>query len=359
MRLNAEQIRGILEKRLFPVYLVCGEEPLQHGEALDSIRSIVKQSNFAIRETFDAETGIHWDRFDVAARNLSLFSEKKLLELRFGSDLPDKNAETHLLNYLKDPPGDTVLVISCGKLTNATPRSAWFQAVDRMGLIVQVWPLKPNQMLGWLGSRTKARGVCMDHAALRLLASRVEGNLLAAAQEIDKLFVLYGSLPIDAATVQAVVADSAHYDVFDLVDSTLAGQAARSHRILSSLRGEGTAPQVIIWAFARELRTLAKLRFDLDRGGDRSKLFKSCKIWESRRPLVDAALKRLTLSRIQEFLRCCAMIDLLGKGLARGDVWEELRVLNLSIAGSTPFDLALSGMRTEPPAALLNQKSRP
>ncbi|MGH8557047.1 MAG: DNA polymerase III subunit delta [Methylococcales bacterium] len=341
MKLAAEQIGGGIEKRLFPVYLVCGDEPLQHGEALDAIRAFCKKSGYSDREVFDIETGFSWDRFEVATRSSGLFSEKKLLELRFGSGLPDKNAETCLLNYAERAPRDTVLLISCGKLAKTTAKSAsWFRALDRVGLIVQVWPLQRNKLLSWLESRMKARGVRMDKPALRLLASRVEGNLLAAAQEIDKLYVLYGSSRIDANTVQEVVADSAHYDVFDLVDSTLAGQPARSDRILSSIRGEGIASQIVLWAFARELRMLARIRFDLDRGGDRSDLYRNYSIWESRRPLIDAALGRLEITRIQDFLRRCATIDLLGKGLEKGDVWEELLFLSLSIAGNSPLNPA-------------------
>ncbi|MCI0667416.1 MAG: DNA polymerase III subunit delta, partial [Methylococcaceae bacterium] len=340
MRLGAEQIGAGLEKRLFPAYLVCGDEPLQHREALDSIRTACRKSGFSNREVFDAEASFRWDRFEVAARTLSLFSEKKLLELRFGPGLPDKSAESHLVDHLRRVSEDTVLVLSCGKLAKETAKSAWFQAFDRVGVIIQVWPLQPNKMLSWLESRMKARGVRMDRPALRILANRVEGNMLAAAQEIDKLYVLYGSSQLDAAMVQEAVADSAHFDVFDLVDSTLAGQPARSVHILTRLHGEGIAPQIVLWAFARDLRMLAKIRFDLDRGGDRSKLSGSYGIRPSRRNLIDAALGRLELAQIQEFLRRCAAIDLLGKGLAKGDVWEDLLLLSLSIAGISPLDPA-------------------
>ncbi|MGH8547356.1 MAG: DNA polymerase III subunit delta [Methylococcales bacterium] len=354
MRLNAEQIGTGLSKLLFRVYLVCGDEPLQHGEALDLIRMACRKSGFANREIFDVEAGFSWDRFEITARTSSLFSDKKILELRFGSGLPDKKAETPLLNYLERVPRDAVLVLSCGKLAKTTAKSAWFQALDRVGLIVQVWPLQPNKVLSWLESRMKTRGVNLDKPAVRLLASRVEGNLLAAAQEIDKLYVLYGSSRLDVATVQEVVADSAHFDVFDLVDSTLAGESARSVRILTSIRGEGIAPQVVLWAFARDLRMLATMRFDLDRGSDRSILFRSHKIWESRRPLLDAALRRLRYPEIQEFLRRCAEIDLVGKGLAKGDVWEDLLLLSVSIAGSSPFNPAANRTGTESPGSLRN-----
>ncbi|MGH8476129.1 MAG: DNA polymerase III subunit delta, partial [Methylococcales bacterium] len=323
MKLAADQIAIGVGKRLFPVYLVCGDEPLQHGEALDAIRSFCKKSGYSNREAFDVEAGFSWTRFAVEARSLSLFAENKLLELRFGDELPDKKAQTALVNYLEHMPRATVLVLSCGKLEKTTVKSAWFLAVDRIGLIVQVWPLQHNKFLAWLEARIKSRGLFLDKPAVRLLASRVEGNMLAAAQEIEKLYTLYGSAPLDVNTLRQVVADSAHYDVFELVDSALAGQVARSDRILASIRTEGIAAQIVLWALARELRLLAKLRFELDHGGTRSNLYSKHAIWESRKALLDAVLKRLDLTRIQGLLRHCARIDRLGKGLAKGDVWEE------------------------------------
>ncbi len=337
MRLSADQIGSGLQKKLFPVFLVCGDEPLQHAEALDAIRSACRTTGYSNREIFDVGAGFRWDRFEVAARSLSLFPEKRVLELRFGQELPDQQAVMGLKNYLQRMAGDTVLLVSCGKLAKTTAKSAWFQAIDRAGVVIQARPLERNRFLSWLESRVKARGVVLEPPALKVLASRVEGNLLAAAQEIEKLYVLHGSAPLDAGTVGNIVADSAHYDVFDLVDSALAGQPARSYRILTSIRGEGIAPQIVLWAFTRELRTLAKMRFDLDRGGVRSSLFSNYRIWESRKPLIDAALRRLGFIQIQEFIRRCASIDLVGKGLATGDVWEELLFLSLLIAGPAPM----------------------
>ncbi|MGR9107554.1 MAG: DNA polymerase III subunit delta [Gammaproteobacteria bacterium] len=333
MRLSAEQLGTAIAKRFFPVYLVCGDEPLQYTEALDSIRAICKGAGYAEREVFDVEAGFSWERFDVAARTLGLFSQKRLLELRFGSGLPDKKTETHLANYLNRLPADVVLLLSCGKLAKTSAKAPWFEALDRAGLIVQVWPVQRNKFLSWLESRAKVRGLVLDARALRVLAGRVEGNLLAAAQEIEKLYVLYGSSPLDADAVREVVGDSAHYDVFDLADAALAGQTGRCYRILGSVRAEGIAPQIVLWAFARELRMLAKMRFELARGASRANLFRDHRIWENRKPLVDAALSRLGLHEVQDLLGRCAEIDLIGKGLADGDVWEHLWLLSLAIAG--------------------------
>jgi DNA polymerase III subunit delta len=331
MKLSAGQIGSA--KKLFPVYLVCGDEPLQYAEAVDSIRAACRTAGYSNREVFDVEAGFRWDVFEIAARSRSLFSEKRLLELRFGQDLPDQPAAARLVDYLQRVAADTVLLVTCGKLAKATAKSTWFQTVERAGAVIQVRPLERSRFLSWLEARTKARGVVLAPPALQLLASRVEGNMLAAAQEIEKLYVLHGAEPLDAATVGDTVADSAHYDVFHLVDSALAGQPARSYRILSSLRSEAIAPQIVLWAFTRELRTLAKMRFDLERGEARASVFSTYRIWETRRPLIDAALRRFGVTQIQEFIRRCASIDLVGKGLAPGDVWDDLLLLSMSIAG--------------------------
>lgn len=339
MRVTVEQIGSELEKRQFPVYLICGDEPLQHGEAADAIRLAFKNLGFADREVFDVEVGFNWGRFEMAARSLPLFSQKRLLELRFGSGLPDKNAVKCLLDYTERPPDDTVLLVSCGKLSKSTTKAAWFQTLDRLGAVIQVRLLLRNKLLVWLDARMKTRGVRMDQPALKALAIRVEGNMLAAAQEIDKLYVLYGSSQLDSAKVNDVVVNSAHYDVFDLVDCTLAGKMARSHRILNTLRLEGLAAQVVLWALSRELRVLAKIRFDLDRGAARAVVFRNQRIWDSRKPLMDAALRRLETKQIHEFVKHCAYIDQVGKGLSKkGDVWDELWFLCLSIAGKNPLE---------------------
>ena len=338
MQVPAEHIEGSLQTRIYPVYLVCGDEPLQHAESLDAIRAACKAAGYTNREVFDVEAGFNWGAFEIAARSLSLFAEKRLLDLRFSTGLPDKAADIRLVEYLERVPADTVLLVSCGKLAKTTAKSAWFRALDRSGGIVQVWPLKRNRFLPWLDTRARCRGLVMDQAALRLLASRVEGNLLAAAQEVDKLFVVYGSAALNVDQVREAVVDSAHYDVFDLVDSALAGDGARCYRILSSMRAEGLAPQIVLWALARELRMLSGMRYDLERGIDRSTLYKQHRIWENRKALIDSALRRLGLSQLQAYARRCAGIDLAGKGLSARGVWEDLLLLSLALAGNSPLD---------------------
>ncbi|RUM53260.1 MAG: DNA polymerase III subunit delta [Methylococcus sp.] len=333
MRLSAEQIGRNLGRRLLPVYLVCGDEPLQHGETRDAIRQACKVAGYSTRELFDVEPGFHWENFEFASQSLSLFSEKRILELRFGANLPDKKAAQYLQRYLERLPGETILLASCGKLAKTTPNTAWFKTLDRLGAVVQVHPLQRQRFLGWLDARAKSREVTLERQALAVLAGRVEGNMLAAAQEIDKLRVLYGSARLDVQTVEEVVLDSAHFNVFDLVDGVLAGKAARISRVLCSIREEGLAYPLVLWALARELRLLASMRYDLDRGTSRALTYRNHRVWESRQGLFDAALRRLDHDQIQVLVARCVLIDRVGKGLFRGDVWNELLQLCLAIAG--------------------------
>jgi DNA polymerase-3 subunit delta len=335
MRLSAEQVGQNLSRRLLPAYLVCGNEPLQHGETRDEIRQACGVAGYTTRELFDVEPGFNWEHFELASQSLSLFSEKRILELRFGAGLPDKKAVQYLQRYLERLPENTILLTTCGKLAKTTPNTAWFKTLERLGGVVQVHPLQRSRFLSWLDARAKSRGVTLERQALAVLAGRVEGNMLAAAQEVDKLRVLYGSAPLDMQMVEEVVLDSAHFNVFDLVDGALAGQAVRISRVLRSIREEGLAYPLVLWALARELRLLASMRYDLDQGTGWALVYRNHQIWESRQGLFDAALRRLDHDQVQVLVARCVLVDRVGKGLSRGDVWNELLQLCLAVAGYT------------------------
>ena len=192
MKLSLDRLQQNLSKQLFPVYLVYGDEPLQRGEAADAIRLTAKSNGYSNREVFDVESGFQWERFVQSSDSLPLFAEKRLLDLRILSSSPGKQGAKVLQNYAQRPAEDLVIMISCGKLTASVQKSAWFRAIDSIGLVVQVWPLTGVRLLNWVDRRAKTKGMQINRAGLILLTDRVEGNMLAAAQEIDKLFVLNG-----------------------------------------------------------------------------------------------------------------------------------------------------------------------
>lgn len=333
MKVSPQQLQQHLVKQLLPIYLIYGNEPLQRGEASDRVRASAKSAGFAAREVLDVDSGFLWEKFSQASNSLSLFAEKRIIDLRILLTSPGKSGGKLLLQYTQNPPDDTILLISCGKLPGSVQKTAWFQALEKIGLIVQVWPLIGPQFLRWLASRSKARGMRIDQAGIKLLSTRVEGNMLAAAQEIDKLFVLYGAEQIGAERILEAVGDSARFDVFALVDSALQGDAVRVYQILASLRREGVALPVVLWALTREIRALAQISYAVERGKPLEVALRNRKIWEKRKPLLKRALSRCKTQNLRSMLQSGAKLDRMIKGQETGDAWNSVLSLCMGLVG--------------------------
>lgn len=333
MRLRAEQLAADLGKRLLPIYLVSGDEPLQVNEAADAIRAAARAQGFGERQVLQAEAGFDWSSLAAAGDSLSLFAERKLIELRLPSAKPGDAGSKALVAYAERPAPDDLLLIVCGKLEKAQQNGKWFKALDAAGAVVQIWPVEPRALPGWVRQRLTARGLEATPEAVALLAERVEGNLLAAAQEVEKLVLLYGSGELDVDTVRAAVSDSARYDVFELADTALGGDAARCARILQGLRGEGSEPVLILWALVREVRALALIAAAAEGGAALDSLLQQHRVWDKRKPLYHAALKRHNARRWRLLLRRAARLDRIVKGAEPGNPWDELLQLSLLIAG--------------------------
>lgn len=335
MRLKAEQLAAALQKQLKPVYFLSGDEPLQLGEAADAVRDAARNAGYSVREVIAIETGNEWPMFSTEAESTSIFADRKLIDLRLPSGKPGQEGSKALVDYCKNPPADTLLLISAGKIESSSQKSQWFQAIDDIGTVVQVWPLQGGELQNWLQRRAERKGIHLDNEAARGLAARIEGNLLAAAQEIEKLFILYGPTRLGAAEIEHAVADSSRFDVFKLMDSLLAGKLNRSIRILQGLRAEGTASAVVLWAISREIRSLSQLKFAQRHGDNLEALYKKLQIWEQRKPLFRDALSRLAESRLQQLLADCTQADRQIKGQAAGDEWESLFQLCVSLCQAT------------------------
>lgn len=336
MKLNPAQLGKHLQGTLSPVYVISGDEPLLCQEAADAIRAATRQQGFSERQVFNADNNFDWGNLLQAGASLSLFAEKRLLELRIATGKPsDKGAA--LLEYLARPAEDTVLLISLPKLDGNAQKSKWGKAlIDGQNVqFVQIWPVDAHQLPQWIRQRLAQSGLSASAEAVDMIAIRVEGNLLAAAQEIEKLKLLAEGTQIDVDTVQAAVADSARFDVFGLIDAALNGEAAHALRMLEGLRGEGVEPPVILWALAREIRLLATLAQQHAQGMPLDKAFSSARppVWDKRRPLVSKALQRLSASRWAALLEDAQQIDAQIKGQAIGDPWSGLSLLTLSLCG--------------------------
>jgi len=335
-QLRPEQLAGQLRSALAPLYFIHGDETLLINECADAVRAATRAQGFAERQVFNVEAGFDWNSLRAACDSLSLFSEKRLLELRVPGGKPGKEGSAALREYAERPAADTVLLILSGKLEAAARNSKWVQALDRVGACVTVWPVEAAQLPGWIDRRMRARGMQAERDALALIAERVEGNLLAAAQEIEKLYLLNGPGVLDLDTVTELVVDSARYDVFGLVESALAGDVVHAQRVLAGLRGEGVDPVLVLWALAREIRALAAMASDLAAGTSLARVLASHRVWEKRKPLIGRALQRVPAQQWRAWLQRCARIDRVIKGRATGSGWDELLQLSLELAGLAP-----------------------
>ncbi|MBM7061406.1 DNA polymerase III subunit delta [Pseudomonas sp. UL073] len=337
MKLNPAQLGKHLQAGLAPVYVVSGDEPLLCQETADAIRAACRQRDFSERQVFNAEANFDWSQLYEAGASLSLFAEKRLLELRIPNGKPGDKGAAALLEYLGRPPEDTVLLISLPKLDGSAQKTKWAKALieGAQAQFVQIWPIEVSQLPQWIRQRLAQAGLAATPDAVELIAARVEGNLLAAAQEIEKLKLLVEGNQVDVATVQAAVADSARFDVFGLIDAALNGDAAHAQRTLEGLRGEGVETAVILWALARELRLLAGLAQQQAQGVPLDKAFAAARppVWDKRRPLISKALQRHSAARWGQLLLDAQRIDAQIKGQAPGDAWTSLSRLSLLLAG--------------------------
>lgn len=324
MRFKPEQLQAGLQKSLQPVYFISGDEPLQLGEAADWVRAAARQAGYTVREVISIDQGHEWPQLAIEADSLSIFAEKKLIDLRVPSAKPGSDGSKALMAYCQNLPADTVLLITAGKIDAASQKTKWFQAIDKVGVVVQVWPLQGQDLLQWLQRRATTKAMRLDVDASKALAARIEGNLLAAAQEIEKLFVLHGQANITRAMIESAVADSARFDVFKLTDACLAGKLNRAVKILNGLKAEGIASAVVLWALSREARVLIAIKSELQQGAHQDTVFKQHHIWEQRKQAMHEALQRLSLQHIQSLLLASAKADQQIKGQLAGDGWESL-----------------------------------
>ncbi len=337
MILSPERLPAHLARELAPLYLIAGEEPLQQMEAADAVRRVAKERGYAGRELFRAEKGFDWTELATAAGTPSLFAQRRLVELRLPTGKPGDAGGKVLRGWAENPPEDCLLLIVSGRLEPAVKRSKWFRALEGVGVVVQIRAPKPAELPAWIGRRMQSKGLRPGPEAVALLAERVEGNLLAAAQEIEKLHLLYGEQALKPEMIAAAVADSARFTPYELVDSALAGEGARCVRILRGLQGEGVEPVLVLWALSREIRQLEKMATELASGEPVAHILRRHYVWEQRKSLVQNGLRRHPPRRWRQLLRRAARIDRVIKGEEAGSPWDELLQLVLLVAGTALF----------------------
>jgi DNA polymerase-3 subunit delta len=354
MPIAPTQLDQRLAQGLAPVYLLVGSEPLQLGEAADAVRTAARQHGFSEREVLETGSEFAWSSLAGAFGSLSLFAERRMIELRLATpkagskaDAIGREGSEAIRRCVEQPSADVLLLILAPGLDWKSLKATWVQAIERVGVVVQVREPQGRQLNQWLEGRLRRAGFVPSAEAVALLAERIEGNLLAADQEITKLALALTPGPLDAEGLLAAVADSARYGVFDLADAALAGDRARVARVLEGLRAEGTAEPLVLWALAREVRKLAALAFARAKRQPLGPLLKAHQVWESRRPLVMAALERLPLPHLWALLSCCAEADLAIKGRADGEPWQRLGAIAEGLAAAPAEARIVAGERVK------------
>lgn len=332
MKIPANQLTTHLQKDLAQCYLVTGDEPLLISEALDAIRDAARNKGFTSRDLHIATTGFDWAHLRIASSNLSLFAEQRILELRLPTGKPGRAGSDAIITLIEQTGPDLMLLVSAPKLDRSGQSSKWAKALDAKGVSLQVWPVELRDLPGWIAGRMRDAGLQPDQDAVALIAERVEGNLLAARQEVEKLRLILGAGKITAEDVSTVVANSSRYDVFKLVDAALAGNASRALRVLDGLRGEGIEPVIVVWALTRELRTLAKLTDAIAAGVDLSGGMQKAGVWRNRQALVRGCIARHQPGDFHRLLQSAGRADQAAKGQLRSDPWQIATDIVLGLA---------------------------
>ena len=343
MQLRAEALDAHLAKSLAPLYVIASDEHLLALEAADKIRARARAADYSDREVLTAERYFNWGALLAATQSQSLFGERKLIELRLPGGKPGKEGGQALQQFAASvaqtsAAEDTITLITLPKLDWATQKSAWVSALQQAAVFIDIPLVERGQLANWIGQRLAAQAQSTDKAALDFMVERVEGNLLAAHQEIRKLGLLHPEGRLSLEQIQDAVLNVARYDVFKLSEAMLAGDVARLTRMLDGLKGEGEALPLILWAVAEEIRTLLKLKLGMNDGRPLPMLMKEYRIWGPRERLMAPALARLNVARLQTALMQAAQVDRMIKGLRAkqfaGDAWDAMLQLALQVARS-------------------------
>lgn len=333
MNLRPEQLAAQLAKPLAPLWMVHGNEPLLVIEAGDAIRAAARRAGFEEREILVVGQGFRWDSLTLAAGNLSLFGGAKLIDLRLPTGKPGREGGEALQRYAGALPAQTLTLITLPEIDWQTRKSSWFKTLGELAVCVELNAPLREQLPDWIGRRLAQQQQSADRATLGFIAEHVEGNLLAAHQEIQKLGLLHGPGALSLEQVQDAVLNVARYDIDMLRLAVVEGDPARCARLLDGLRAEAAAPPLVLWALANETRSLALLRAGQDEGQPLSALFKTERIFDDRRrQAMTRALERLDSGRLRTALMHAARIDRMIKGLIPGEPWDEFLQLALRLA---------------------------
>jgi len=332
LKVPFKQLERHLSDRLAKVYLVAGDEPLLVDEALEHVRKAAMREGFASRELHTAERSFKWADLLAGADNLSLFAMRKIVEIRLATPKPgDQGSDTiQALCRREDP--DTLVIVAIGeKLDSAASRSNWVKAIEQHGVVVEIWPIERGELPRWIQQRAAGVKLKLTNAAAQSLAERVEGNLLAADQEIKRLALTAAGREVDEAEVLEFVANNSRFDVFSLADAVLAGETGRTFKILSGLRAEGVHPVQISWVLNRDISLLARLEYAVRHGDNLEGAMLRSGVWRRRQALVRQAVAKFKAPRLKALLAEAARVDAALKGVFPAEPWTTLTDLLVAL----------------------------
>lgn len=336
MQLRPENLDAHLTQPLAPLYVITSDEHLLALEAADKLRKTARAQGFSEREVLTVNRFFNWGELLASSQSMSLFGDKKLIELRIPTGKPGREGGQALQNYMAASNPDTITLIALPALDWQTKKAGWVAALQKTAVYIDIPLVERAQLPTWIGVRLAAQKQSADRESIDFIVDRVEGNLLAAHQEIQKLGLLHPEGKLSFEQVHDAVLNVARYDVFKLSEAMLTGDTTRLVRMLEGLKGEGEPLPLVLWAVTDEIRTLLKLQSGLAQGRPLGALCKENRVWGPRERLVGSALRRLSLTTLQTAQREAAQIDKMAKGLRAekhvGDAWDALLQLGLKVA---------------------------
>lgn len=332
--IRPEHLEAHLKRELRALYVIHGDEPLQSLEAADAIRQRARASGFSERVVLAAERGFDWIELGASVANRSLFGDKQLIELRLPSSKPGADGADAIEAFCANLPPDALTVVTLPRLDRSGQSSAWFQALEANGVVVNVYPVERSRLPEWIVARLARHKQRATNETLQFLADRVEGNLLAAHQEIQKLALLLPPGELDFDAVREAVMNVARYDVGKLTEAMLSANRPRLARMLEGLRGEGEAPPRVLWLLAEEIRAVCRVQDGIEAGRPLAQVLREARVWgNARQTLVAKAARTFPRAALLSALEHAAGVDRVLKGIVKGDPWDELLQLGLRFAG--------------------------
>lgn len=331
MKLNSYQFEQQLSKSLGAIYIISGDDILLKNDAINLLRKIAKAAGFSERIRITPEAGFDWESLYTILNANSLLAEKRIIELDFRDHTPVKVAAQILENYATNPVRDHLLIVDISKIDDKIAKSAWYKALEGAGVAVAIWPISREQLPQWIITRARKYKMQLQPDAANLLADYVEGNSAAAAQMLEKIYLLRPEKPVDCTLLQTILADENHFTVFDFVEHFIAGDKVKSLHVLETLKEDGTEATLILWSIARELRMLADLSQLLKQGNSLDQLFTKYRIFARRQSAVRRFLNKWNAQDCWQLLSYAAAIDPMIKGAAQGNAWEALQLFCLRV----------------------------